>query len=136
MLENKRRWRAANREWARVQAREGEKRRYAADPQVRAKCNARTLQNAVLRGADQAVGAIARFEALVGCSVQEFRAHLEKQFVDGMCWENRGRQGWHIDHKRPLSGFDLTDPLQLAAAFHYKNTQPLWADENRRKMVS
>lgn len=78
----------------------------------------------------------ARFEVSVGCSTSEFMAHLESLFVDGMCWENRGRHGWHVDHVKPLSSFDLTDPDQRLLAFHFTNTQPLWADQNRRKMIS
>jgi hypothetical protein len=40
------------------------------------------------------------------------------------------RAEWHIDHVRPLSSFDLSDPMQLAAAFAPKNLQWLPATEN------
>jgi hypothetical protein len=50
-----------------------------------------------------------------------------------MTWDNRSVNGWHIDHIIPVSKFDLNDPQQQAAAFHYTNLQPLWASENRRK---
>jgi hypothetical protein len=132
---NKQRHRDRRREWVREQAKLGEKRRYAENPQAKIKGNQRSVQNQVLRGAAGAK-TIAKFEAAIGCTVAEFKAHLERQFVDGMTWENRGRDGWHVDHKKPLSSFDLTDPYQFAAAYHYTNTQPLWADANRRKMVS
>jgi len=73
---------------------------------------------------------------LVGCSIDELRQHLERQFQPGMTWENRGLYGWHIDHIRPCSSFDLSDPEQRAACFHYTNLQPLWAAENLAKSDS
>lgn len=68
---------------------------------------------------------------LVGCTPTELRAHIESLFVAGMSWDNRHL--WHVDHKRPLASFDLRDPDQQRAAFHYSNLQPLWSEENRRK---
>lgn len=70
---------------------------------------------------------------LLGCTVAEFKAHLEAHFTVGMSWDTHGRKGWHMDHIVPLSHFDLTDPKQLAIAFHYTNYQPLWWDDNLKK---
>lgn len=70
---------------------------------------------------------------LLGCSIVEFREHLEGMFRDGMNWENYGFKGWHIDHIRPVSSFDLTDETQVKAVCHYTNLQPLWWQENLRK---
>ena len=72
-----------------------------------------------------------RVANLIGCSPSELKAHIESLFVAGMSWENRNE--WHIDHRRPCSSFDLTDPKQVAACFHYSNLQPLWALDNLRK---
>lgn len=69
--------------------------------------------------------------ALVGCSWLQFRAHIEAQFVDGMTWENRS--AWHLDHKMPCASFDLTDPAQQLACFHYSNIRPVWSAVNMRK---
>lgn len=66
-----------------------------------------------------------------GCSPAELAAHIEKQFLPGMSWENR-RQ-WHIDHIVPCSAFDLTDPAQQSVAFHFTNLRPVWAEDNQRK---
>jgi len=66
-------------------------------------------------------------------SFAEFQAHLVSQFKPGMTWENYGRFGWHVDHKIPLSHFDLLDESQLLKAMHYTNLQPLWWYENLSK---
>ena len=69
----------------------------------------------------------------LGCTVQELKIHLENQFEEGMTWDNWKFDGWHIDHIKPLSKFDLTDPEQLKEAVHYTNLQPLWWNENLEK---
>jgi len=70
---------------------------------------------------------------MIGCSIEELKAHLESRFAVGMAWENRGYWGWHVDHIKPLSLFDLTDEAQQKLAFHYSNLQPLWAKDNFSK---
>ena len=69
----------------------------------------------------------------LGCTVPELRAYLEARFRSGMTWANHSRDGWHIDHIRPLASFDLTDRAQLLEAVHFSNLQPLWAEENLSK---
>lgn len=70
---------------------------------------------------------------LLGCSLDCLREHLEAQFQPGMSWENYGRRGWHIDHIKPISKFDLTDPAQLSEVNNYTNLQPLWWQDNLAK---
>ena len=70
---------------------------------------------------------------LTGCSPSELRLHLESQFQVGMTWDNYGMFGWHIDHIKPLSTFDLTDDEEIQAACHFTNLQPLWAYDNLSK---
>ena len=72
-----------------------------------------------------------RSRELTGADIETVKAHLEKQFADGMSWDNRG--AWHVDHIRPCASFDLTDPEQQRQCFHYTNLQPLWAEDNLRK---
>lgn len=69
----------------------------------------------------------------LGYSTAELRAHLERQFVKGMSWENMGR--WHIDHIVPLSSFTITGPddPELRRAWALTNLRPLWAAENLKK---
>jgi hypothetical protein len=75
----------------------------------------------------------AKTESLIGCSFNELKSYLEKQFTEGMNWENYGLHGWHVDHIRPCCSFDLTDPEQQRECFHYTNLQPLWAEDNLSK---
>ena len=66
---------------------------------------------------------------IVGCTPQFLKEHLESQFIDGMTWENRSE--WHIDHIIPLSSAKTEDELYMLC--HYKNLQPLWAEDNLKK---
>jgi len=68
---------------------------------------------------------------LLGCSPDECYRHLERQFVEGMSWDNRDE--WHIDHIRPIASFDLSIEAEQRSCFHYSNLQPLWAADNLSK---
>jgi hypothetical protein len=70
---------------------------------------------------------------LLGARISVVCAHIESKFQPGMNWSNHGFDGWHYDHIRPCSSFDLTDPEQQKQCFHYTNLQPLWAEDNLRK---
>lgn len=69
----------------------------------------------------------------LGCSITELKRYLESKFLIGMSWDNYGLEGWHIDHIKPLSAFDLSDRKQILEACHYTNLQPLWAKDNLSK---
>jgi hypothetical protein len=73
-----------------------------------------------------------RFNELVGCSRADLMTWLENQFKPGMTWGNYGTR-WHVDHKTPLARFSLGDRDQRKIASHYRNLQPLWAEENIAK---
>ena len=62
---------------------------------------------------------------LLGCSIEEFKFHLENQFYPEMSWENHGEM-WEIDHIKPCASFDLTCENQQKECFHYNNMQPLF----------
>lgn len=70
---------------------------------------------------------------LLGCSANYYRDYLESKFQDGMTWDNHTVNGWHIDHIKPLSSYDLSIEAEQYKAFHYLNTQPLWAEDNLKK---
>jgi hypothetical protein len=69
----------------------------------------------------------------LGCTIEELKWWLEFWFEDGMSWDNYGKNGWHIDHIKPLVSFDLTDRNQFLKAVNYKNLQPMWAKDNMSK---
>jgi hypothetical protein len=64
-----------------------------------------------------------------GCTSDEYRAHMEKQFTKRMTWDNYGTY-WHDDHIRPMASFDWSDPEQRRQCEHYTNKQPLEAKKN------
>ena len=69
----------------------------------------------------------------LGCSVEKLELWLEMNWLDGMSWENYGTKGWHIDHIKPLSHFDLTNRAEFLEANHFSNLQPLWWKDNLTK---
>jgi hypothetical protein len=69
------------------------------------------------------------FSKYIGCTLEELKLHLEKQFQPEMTWDNYGK--WHIDHIIPLSS--ATTVEELYKLCHYSNLQPLWAEDNLRK---
>lgn len=101
------------------------KRRYAFDPSFRLACCLR----ATLAGRSEKS---AKTVELLGAPWVWVEAYLEEQFQPGMSWENHGPV-WEIDHIRPVSSFDLTDPEQQRMCFHWTNLQPLFTPDNRRK---
>jgi hypothetical protein len=68
---------------------------------------------------------------LIGCTINELKIYLSKQFTEGMKLENYGE--WHIDHIIPCANFDLNNEIEQRKCFHYSNLQPLWAIDNMRK---
>lgn len=66
----------------------------------------------------------------LGCSISEFKAHIESLFKPGMSWDNHSITGWHLDHIIPLSSFNLSNYEDFKKAAHYTNLQPLWYKEN------
>ena len=67
----------------------------------------------------------------LGCTIAEFKTHIESQFKENMTWENFG--DWHIDHIVPIKyKKDGQNPTleDVIERLHWKNTQPMWAEDN------
>ena len=67
---------------------------------------------------------------LVNYTIETLKKHLERQFTEGMAWDNYGE--WHIDHKIPVSVFNFTKPehRDFKRCWALKNLQPMWAKKN------
>ncbi len=72
---------------------------------------------------------------LLGCTLEYFKKHLEALWKPGMTWKNwgSGEGFWVLEHTIPIAFFDLTDPVQQTACFHYTNITPMWWDKNHVK---
>jgi len=68
---------------------------------------------------------------ILGCSYKHFVNYITSQFTTGMTWDNYGIGGWELDHILPVSA--ATTEEEMIALNHFKNFQPLWSSENRRK---
>jgi hypothetical protein len=62
---------------------------------------------------------------LLGCTLEQFKLYIEKQFIPIFTWENYGKI-WELDHIIPCSNFNFLDPSQQQKCFHYSNFQPLF----------
>jgi hypothetical protein len=127
---NKTRVQKQKRNWLnknRILINEKERNKRKINPAYKIKKNLRRRVNQVITRNDKSNSTM----SLIGCSVYELLLHLEKQFTNGMTWNNYGK--WHIDHIKPCASFDLTDPEQQKKCFHYTNLQPLWAADNIQK---
>lgn len=66
---------------------------------------------------------------ILGCDWEFFKLHIERQFLKGMTWENKG--DWHIDHIQPMAS--AKTEADVLALSHYTNLRPLWAADNFAK---
>lgn len=74
-------------------------------------------------------------QEILGCSFEQFKAHLESKFESWMTWDNHGsyngtlNYGWDIDHIIPISSAKIEE--ELIKLNHYTNLQPLCGYTNR-----
>jgi len=102
------------------------KRRRNADPKARIAHRMRNRFREMVKG--KRTGVI----RLLGCDLDHFQKHIQKQFKRGMAWNNYGKV-WHYDHIIPIAAFDPTNEAHLRQCWHYTNFQPLFAKDNFAK---
>lgn len=104
-------------------------RRFYKDPENRPVIISRKLLHRVLSLTGERSGT--RTEKALGYTRSELKAHLERNFLEGMTWENHGE--WHVDHVIPVSemvALGITCPKKINAL---KNLMPVWASDNLKK---
>lgn len=129
--ENARQYYWNNRE--RVQARHNKycREREKVDIEFKLACRARTRVYNALRNNSQAKMGSAVQD--LGCSISDFKSHIECQFTAPMNWGNYGTY-WELDHILPLANYQLSDRGTFRRLVHYTNYQPLEIGQNRRKL--
>lgn len=113
--------------------------KYQNDILFRLKTNIKNLIGNSIR--NSGFSKLSKTEQILGCSYDEFKQHLEKQFEPWMTWNNRGlyngtpEYGWDIDHIIPLK--TATCEADIIRLNHYTNLQPLCSYYNRdiKKML-
>lgn len=100
------------------------KRKY---PIFRLASNLRTRLNGALKV--KSWKKTTHFAEYIGCTQDELKSHIAKQFYPGMSWKNYGE--WEIDHIKPLES--ATTAEEMYKLFHYSNLHPLWIKDNRSK---
>lgn len=103
------------------------RRKNKENPVFLAKTRFRNILSQALRRDNY--GKKSKANEVLRCTWDEFKLHIERQFVKGMTWENKSK--WAIDHIVPLASAKTEeDVIRLN---HFTNLRPLWAKENRAK---
>lgn len=124
-------WREKNIDKHREKKRNYEKYKKSTDPIYKLISNFRTAIYTVLK--ENKLDKYSNYFNMVGYSAEQLKEHLEKQFKDGMNWENYGE--WHVDHIKPISSFvfETCDDEQFKQCWSLDNLQPMWGIDNIKK---
>jgi hypothetical protein len=108
-----------------------EKHRKDTDPIYKLISNFRTAIYQVLKESN--VEKNGHYFEILGYTPEELINHLEKQFKDGMTWDNYG--DFHIDHIIPISSFNIQEigDEEFMKCWSLSNLQPMWGEENIKK---
>lgn len=101
------------------------KKKYMAQPHIRAVRNVRQRLRDFMKTKDK------NYSKEIGITRGKFKKWIEKQFTEGMSWDNYGtsitddfNECWEIDHITPIS---------KGGTNYYTNLQPLWRKDNIAK---
>ena len=69
------------------------------------------------------------WEKLVPYTLDDLIKHIETLWEPGMNWSNHKKDGWHIDHIRPISAFSFDKPIDqgFRDCWALSNLMPRWA---------
>jgi hypothetical protein len=129
----RKKWYEDNKERLRDRRKKSAKRTYEKNKQN----HSFRVSNAISSGIRQAIKvnkANRHWETLVGYTLTELMAHLERLFTPEMNWDNYGSY-WHIDHIKPQSWFiyENTESEAFKTCWSLSNLQPLEASKNCSK---
>jgi hypothetical protein len=131
-------WRESNKEYCigyaknykethRKEGNERQKKKYHSDPLYKCRTLARSAIRRVLKSKN--FHKKHKTNQILKCSFEYFFYYIERQFKEGMTWENHGE--WELDHAVPHSlGITAEEVIALN---HYSNFQPLWKEDNLKK---
>jgi len=124
-------YREKNSDRIRIVKRTYERTRKANDPLYKLISNFRTAIYQVLK--ENNVDKNGHYFEILKYSPEELISHLEKQFKDGMTWDNYGE--WHVDHFIPISSFNIKEigDSEFIKCWSLSNLQPMWGEENIKK---
>ena len=124
-------WREKNIDKHRENKRTYQKTRKANDPLYKLISNFRTAIYQVLK--EKNVQKNGHYFEILKYTPEQLIEHLEKQFTEGMTWNNYGL--WHVDHKYPISLYDIKEigDEEFMKCWGLGNLQPMWGEENIRK---
>ncbi len=107
------------------------RKRFAIDPAFRMLLNLRGRLTRALKGLNKTETT----KGLLGCSMEDFRLHIESNWEPKMSWSNYGKKEgqWSLDHMIPCALFDLSKPEHQKRCFHFSNIRPMWAIPNMQK---
>lgn len=119
-------WREKNREKLNEYKRNYEKTKKDTDPLYRLACYTRTAIYTCLK--ERNMDKYSNTFDLLPYTLEELIEHLEKQFSKGMSWDNYGE--WHVDHIKPMSSYNIENPIEFDECWSLSNLQPLWGKDN------
>jgi hypothetical protein len=124
-------YREKNADDIRKTKRDYERNRKANDPLYKLISNFRTAIYQVLK--ENRVDKNQSYFDVLQYTPEQLIVHLEKQFTEGITWENYGE--WHVDHKQPISSFNIQEmgDSEFMKCWSLENLQPMWGEENIRK---
>lgn len=116
--------------------------RYRHDPEFQIKERLRRQMNKkrkrddvadMVRSALKRNGNSPTAERMLGYSLADLKAHIERQFTNGMTLARFLSGEIHIDHIIPQASFDLSIPDEWKRCWCLSNLRPLWAKDNWQK---
>jgi hypothetical protein len=126
--------RLKNKEYRKTYMKTYDKKRRAIDPLFRLMGN---IRSRVTVSFSRGIKSKKTIEIL-GCSIEDFKKHVESQFESWMSWDNYGvcksdeyKCTWHLDHIIPV--IYANNDREICLLNHWSNFQPLCGKQNLEK---